>query len=226
MQKIFIKNIPKILSAALLVGLVLSYFFIPEVEQFFNKSWEVLSSGEEKRIKEWVSSFGWLGPAVLIFAMIAQMFLIVIPSIVLMVVCILAYGPIWGSLLVFIAVGSASTVGFYLGKGLGSGLVSNLIGDKTESKLEDFLENYGFWAIAITRLNPFLSNDAISFVAGSLKMNFLKFIFATLTGIAPLTAYIAFIGKDTDNLKSGLLWGSLIILLLFAGYIYWDKKVR
>ena len=226
MQKNILSLLPKILSALLVVGLVLSYFFIPEAKEFFNEAWSVLTSGDEKRIEEWVSGFGWAGPLVLIAAMIAQMFLIVIPSVALMVVCILAYGPIWGSLLVFVSIVSASSIGYLLGKFFGAGLITNLVGSKTEEKLEDFIDDFGFWAIAITRLNPFLSNDAISFVGGILKMNYLKFIGATLAGIAPLTLFIAIMGESTDGLKSGMLWGSLVSLVIFGFYVWWSKRKR
>ncbi|MFD2825867.1 TVP38/TMEM64 family protein [Leeuwenhoekiella polynyae] len=224
MQKNLVKHLPKIVSIVILVAVVLGYFLIPEMKDFMNEAWSVLSSGDEQKIENWVSSFGWAGPVVLILAMIAQMFLIVIPSVALMVVCILAYGPVWGSLLVLVAVSSASSVGYILGKKLGSGLINNLIGSSTETKLEDFIEDYGFWAIAITRLNPFLSNDAISFVGGILKMNYFKFLAATLAGIAPLTLFIAIMGQSTSGMKSGLLWGSVISLVIFCLYVYWSKK--
>ena len=64
----------------------------------------------------------------------------------------------------------ASSVGYILGHYFGQFFADKILGRKTEQKIEGFLEDYGFWAVAITRFNPFLSNDAISFVAGVLKM--------------------------------------------------------
>ncbi|OAB80127.1 TVP38/TMEM64 family protein [Cochleicola gelatinilyticus] len=219
-------KLPLYLSLLLLLGLVLSYFFIPSVKEFFNEAWEVLTSDDNARIENWVSDFGWMGPVVLVLAMVAQMFLLVIPSLALMVVSILAYGPFWGSLIVIVAVVTASSVGYAIGTYLSETLVKKLIGATTEKKIEKFIEAYGFWAVVITRINPFLSNDAISFVAGILKMGYWKFIGATLLGIAPLTLYIAIIGENTDRLKQGLLWSSLVSLLVFGGYIWWDKKKK
>lgn len=201
-----------------------AYFIFPEVKEFLNNAWDVLVSGDEKRIEQWVSGFGWLGPFVLVLAMVLQMFLIVIPTIALMVVAILAYGPFWGSLIVIVAVYIASTVGYFIGLYLGKKIVMKLIGEKTEDKIEEFIDHYGFWAVIITRLNPFLSNDAISFVAGMLKMGYWKFIGATLVGILPLTIFIAVLGRSTDQLKMGLLLGSIISLVAFGLYIWWDKK--
>lgn len=217
-------KIPLYLSLLFLAIVVVCYFTIPTVKDFFNEAWNVLTSDDETRIKNWVEGFGWLGPIVIILAMVAQMFLLVIPTILLMIVAILAYGPIWGSVIIFIAVFVASSVGYFIGKYLGTEMITNLLGEKTIKKVSSFLEDYGFWAVVITRINPFLSNDAISFVAGILKMNYWKFITATILGIAPLTLLIAVTGENIDSLKMGLLWGSVISLLIFGIYIWWDKK--
>mgnify|MGYP003134225779 CR=1 FL=1 len=217
---------PLIVSGIIIIGFVAAYFFIPGVRDFLTEAWTVLTSNDEERITNWVSDFGWMGPTMLILAMVAQMFLIVIPSVALMVVSILAYGPIFGSLIIFAAIFTASSVGYFIGRYFGPVIVEKLIGPSNKIKIEDFIEDYGFWAVIVTRINPFLSNDAISFVGGILKMGYWRFIGATLVGIAPLTIFIAIIGKSTDGLKTGLLWGSLVSLAIFILYVWWDKKKR
>jgi uncharacterized membrane protein YdjX (TVP38/TMEM64 family) len=217
---------PLVISGIILAVLVLAYLFIPGVQSFFIETWDVLTSNDEEKITQWVSEFGWMGPTILILAMVAQMFLIVIPSVALMVVSILAYGPIFGSLIIFAAIFTASSIGYFIGRYFGPVIVQKLIGHKNENKIEDFIEDYGFWAVIVTRINPFLSNDAISFVGGILKMGYWQFIGATLAGIAPLTIFIAIIGKSTDGLKTGLLWGSIVSLIIFVLYVVWDKKKR
>lgn len=215
---------PLYISLFIVITLIAGYLFLPGMRNWFQEAWSVLTSNDEKQIELWVADFGWFGPILLIIAMIAQMFLIIIPSWLLTVVCILAYGPIWGSIIVFIAIFAASSVGYYIGKYLGSSVVTRLIGTKTENKISGFLKRYGIWAIIITRLNPMLSNDAISFIAGMLEMSYTKFITSTMIGIAPLVIYIAILGELTSGLTTGLIWGSAISLLLFIGYIYFDKK--
>ncbi|QED36894.1 TVP38/TMEM64 family protein [Antarcticibacterium arcticum] len=215
---------PLYISFVIVTSIVLAYFFIPEVQNFLNNAWDTLTSNEEKRIRSWVGDFGWIGPLVLILAMVLQMFLLVIPSIALMVVSILAYGPFFGSIIILLGIFAASTVGYIIGRYFGPVIVEKLIGHKSERKISQFLDDYGFWAIIVTRLNPLLSNDAISFVAGILKMGYWRFIGATLVGISPLIIFIAVLGDTTDGLKTGLLWGSIISLILFVGYVWWDKK--
>jgi uncharacterized membrane protein YdjX (TVP38/TMEM64 family) len=217
-------RVPKYVSAGLLVALVGSYFLLPSFQAGIDEAWQVLTSDDRQRIETWVSGFGWWGPLVVIVAMVVQMFLVVVPSLALMVVSIVAYGPIWGSLIVLLAVYVASTVGYFIGSYFGETVIDGLIGSKNEASLEKFIENYGFWAVVITRINPFLSNDAISFVAGILQMGYWRFIAATILGIAPLTLFVAILGDSTKSLENGLLWGSLVSLVIFGAYIYWDKK--
>lgn len=50
-------NTPLYLSILLLGGLVAAYFLIPQVENFLNEAWKVLTSDDEKRIKAWVDGF-------------------------------------------------------------------------------------------------------------------------------------------------------------------------
>ncbi|WP_412561579.1 TVP38/TMEM64 family protein [Winogradskyella sp. MIT101101] len=224
--KISKSRFPLYISLFIVVGIISSYLIISDVQQFFDTAWEVLTSNDEQRIKKWVSNFGWYGPLVLILAMVLQMFLIVIPTILLMVVSILAYGPIWGSLTILVAVFVASSVGYVIGNYFGQTFVLKILGNKTETKIEEFIESFGFWAVVITRVNPFLSNDAISFVAGILNMNYWKFIGATVMGILPLTILIAILGKTTESLESGLLIGSIVSLILFGIYYYWKKNKK
>ncbi|MEP0303924.1 MAG: TVP38/TMEM64 family protein, partial [Maribacter dokdonensis] len=79
-------KLPLYISIGILVALVIAYFVVPSVQDFLNEAWSVLTSDNEERIQQWVSGFGWFGPVVLVLAMVAQLFLLVVPSILLMVV--------------------------------------------------------------------------------------------------------------------------------------------
>ncbi len=217
---------PLYISLAIIAAVILSYFLIPEVKDFLSNAWNVLTSGDQQRTREWVGQFGWFGPVMIIITMVLQMFLIVIPTPLLMVVTVLAYGPWAGAIILFIAIFLASSFGYFIGRYFGPVIVEKLIGHKTEKKISGFIDDYGFWTVIVIRLSPFLSNDAISFVGGVLKMGYWKFIGATMIGISPLIIFIAYLGGDYDRLKTGLIWTSVISLILFIAFVWWDKKKR
>lgn len=216
-------KLPLIISGLIIAALVASYFIFPEFKSTLQEGWQVLSSGDKNKISDWVSQFGFWGPFFIVLAMILQMFLIVVNVVALMLVAIIAYGTIWGSLIAIAAVLIASTIGYLIGLAVGESGVSKLIGHKTEKKVAGFMEKYGIWAIIIARISPFLSNDAVSFVAGFAGMRYLKFIFATFAGIFPLTVLLAWLGQDFERLKTGLIWISAISLVGFIGYVIYDK---
>src|SRR5690606_8293948 len=124
-------KLPLYISLGIILIVVGTYFFVPEVNEALKEAWDVLTSNDEERTKNWVDQFGWMGPVVLILTMIIQMFLFVIPTIGIMVVSILAYGPIWGSLIVLVAVFAASSTGYFIGRYFGPVIVERLIGKKS-----------------------------------------------------------------------------------------------
>lgn len=219
-------KIPLYISAGIIIATVLSFFFIPGVHQFFTEAFSVLTSGNEQKVNSWVGQFGFWGPVVIILAMTVQMFLIVIPSPILIGVAILGYGPIWGSIIAVTAIFTASTVGYIVGSYFGPPFVTKILGHSSKQKVEQAIDEYGFWAVVVTRLNPFLSDDAISFVGGILKMGYWKFIGATLVGVIPLTALIAYLGQHTQQFKEVTLWISIVSILFLVVYIWWDKKLK
>ncbi|WP_460511896.1 TVP38/TMEM64 family protein [Cyclobacterium sediminis] len=217
---------PYIFSILFLGSLISLYFFNSSVHQFFNEAWEVLGSNDEQRISNWVNQFEFWGPLIIVAAMVVQMFMFIIPSFLLMVVTILAYGPWLGSGIIFIAIFTASTIGYGVGVNFGTPVIDRLLGEKTDKKITGFLEDYGFWAVIVTRLSPFLSNDAISIIAGMLRMGYWRFIGSTMLGILPLTAAIAILGENREDMKTGLIWLGAVSLVSFILYVWWDKRRR
>lgn len=213
-------------SATFILGLVGAYFLVPAFQSGVQEAYTIITSGDKQRITEYVRQFGFWGPAVVIAIMVVQMFLVVVPSWLLMIIAILAYGPWWGGLLSVVAVTVASTIGYGIGRGLSKAALTELVGQKTEQKLESTVNEYGFGAIIIFRLAPFLSNDAISFVAGMLKMGYVRFILATLAGIVPLTVLIAFFSRDIETLKNSLVWVTIGGIVIYAGYSFYRHRTK
>ena len=212
------------LTALVLGGLVVAYFAWPAFQEHVNEAYDVLTSGDRARIEEWVGQFGPWGPVAVVLTMVLQMFLIVIPSWGLMIVNVLAFGPVGGALLSVAGIAAASSLGYFIGHHLHETTIDHIVGAKTSRKMEGYVDDYGLWAVFVARLAPFLSNDAISFIGGLVQMGYWKFLGATLAGIAPLTVLIAALGNDVDQLKTGLIVASAVCLVLFVGYVVYDRQ--
>jgi uncharacterized membrane protein YdjX (TVP38/TMEM64 family) len=84
-----------------------------------------------------------------------------------------------------------------------------------------FIENYGIWAIIITRLTPFIPFDAISYVAGFVKLRKRDFIIGTTIGLVPRIGFYLLIGSEVvdlaeQDLTLGLIAFVGIIIILFG----------
>lgn len=215
-------NLPFIISFSIAGVLVASYFISPSFKEFINEAFDVLTSQDEDLVKEWVSQFKFWGPVVIILAMTVQMFMFIIPNILLIMISILSYGPIWGSIIAWVGIFLASTVGYLIGSKLSPVTIKKFVSVKIQHTLSGFIKDYGMKAIVVIRLSTF-SNDGLSIVAGLLKMEYRRFIFATLIGITPLIAILAFFGKS-GKIEKGLLWAGIGLIIGLVLYIIIDKR--
>lgn len=215
-------SLPIIMSLSIAGILVVAYSTIPSFHDFIQEGFDVLTSEDAERIKIWVSQFGFWGPVVLIISMVVQMFMFIVPNILLIVISILSYGPVWGSLIAWIGIFFSSTLGYVIGSKLSQVTIKRFVSGRTQRILSEFIRDYGMTAIVVIRLSTF-SNDGLSIVAGLLKMSYGKFIMATLIGITPLITILALFGKS-GKIQRGLLWVGVILIICLVLYIIIDKR--
>jgi uncharacterized membrane protein YdjX (TVP38/TMEM64 family) len=212
------------LSLLLIGGLVASYFLFPNYQRGIDNAWEVLTSNDPERIREWVKQFGILGPLALILAMTFQIFLLFIPNLLLFVIAILSYGPIWGTLISLAGVTGSSSLGYLIGSRIGPRTIDRFVSQKSQEKLGFYVKRYGVKAIFIFRLSS-LSSDALGFVAGIVEMSYRKFMLATLAGITPVIALIAAYG-NSGRIERALIWLGGVAVAALATYVLLDRKKR
>jgi uncharacterized membrane protein YdjX (TVP38/TMEM64 family) len=200
------------------------YALWPPFRASMHRAYTLLTGGNQEQLKAWITSFGAWGPITILGLMLLQTLVAFLPSVLIMVVSVLAYGALWGSLLAWGGLLVAALLAYCIGRALGPITISKLIGSKTEHQVATFVDRYGFWGIIAARISPALSTDAVSYAAGLTRMRLASFLVATAAGILPLVALIAFLGEDIDRLKTGLIWISVISLLVFLGYVIYDHR--
>lgn len=218
-KNFFRRYLSFIISGSILLFLVLLYFIHPPFQEWANEVWEVLVSEDRERIREYVQQFGLLGPLALIVFIILQMFLIVFPSWIPIIIGVRAYGFWWGILINLIGVGIAAHIGYFIGKKF-----KGILGSKKYEKWKYWINHYSFGTVVLFRVSPFFSNDAISFIAGIFRMNYKKFMIATFAGMIPLTFAVAYFSQDLERLEDGLYWIGGVGAALYIFYIFMDQK--
>ncbi len=221
------RRIPWAIAAAILLilgaGATLLWMLAPD---WTRQGYDVIAAGDLAGIREWIRSAGYWGPVILIALMSLQMFLLVVPSWLLMIAAVLVYGPWAGGALAVLAIVIAAAVGYAIGRIAGQPTIDALLGDQTQAWVHRQTDHYGLWAVVITRLNPLLSNDAISILAGAVRLRFPQFMLATLAGIVPLAIATAVLGAQAKDAKTMLVAMSGLVAASLVGRIAWRRYTR
>ncbi|WP_299430589.1 TVP38/TMEM64 family protein [uncultured Meiothermus sp.] len=216
--------IPIFLVLLFLVSLLIgSYFAFPGFKERLDWVYGLLSSGNQQAIQAWVAGLGWFGPLSIIGLMIAQTLVSVVPMTLVMLISVLAFGPVYGGILGWIGAIIAALVGYSIARVLGPVVVDRFVSEKIRLKVEEPVQRYGPWAVIALRLSFLVPTDSVNFVAGLVRMHPLKFLLATSVGAAPVAVVVAWLGADFSRLGPFLLVATLVGLTALGGWILYDQ---
>lgn len=216
--------LPRAVALGLIGGVVVAYFFVPAFAAEIDVAWTYAADGDTDALASWFARYGWWGPVVVVSFFVLQMFLLFFPTWIPMVVAVIGYGPLWGSFISLAGVLAAGVVGYRIGAGGGRRTLARVLGPERHARLTTWLDGYGFAGVALFRLSPLLSTDAVSFAAGAAGMPMRRYLLATVLGTLPLLAIIAYFGRDVSGLKTGMWWAGGLGLVAFSTYAYLKRR--
>ena len=73
------------------------------------------------------------------------------------------------------------------------------IKNKKVQTLRQKINDYGFWVVLIWSFFPLVPTDLICYIAGTIKMNYYKFILALFLGEAVLVSIYLFLGNEIEK---------------------------
>ena len=117
--------------------------------------------------------------------------LILFPSTILTLAGGFVFGPVLGVLYTIIASNISSIIAFFVGRYFGEGLLKDDGSDNLIQRYARRMRENSFETVMVMRF-IFLPYDAVSYLAGFLRIRFWPFILATALGSIPGT--IAFVG--------------------------------
>ena len=211
-------------ALVVVAALCLAYALSDGFRTVLRHAYETFASGDSGRIGAWREQQGAWGPVLLYALALLQTVIPVLPSILVMIAAVVAYGPAWGGLIAWTGTVAAAVLAYGIGSGLGPISVDRLIGGKKREKLETVVERYGTWAIVAARISPVLSTDAVSYAAGVVRMPFVRFIAATGAGTLPLVVLIGAMGTSVMRLQTMLAIVSGAGLVGLLGYAVWKHR--
>lgn len=129
--------------------------------------------------------------------------LILFPSTLLTLAGGFVFGPILGVVYTIIASNLSSTVAYFVGRYFGEGLLKEGEGEGLIQRYANRMRNNSFETVLVMRF-IFLPYDAVSYLAGFLRIKYWPFILATALGSIPGTvAFIGF-GASIENFDGSL----------------------
>jgi uncharacterized membrane protein YdjX (TVP38/TMEM64 family) len=172
-----------------------------------------------ERIKETVSSYGSLGPLVLVLFHITQTIIFFIPGPFISIAGGYLFGVFWGTVYNIIGsvVGSMSL--FFIARKVGQSAFMRWLDEREYKHVEAVIQERGIWAVFFARLIPVFPNDALTIAAGVSPLKTRDFFIASSIGYIPTLYVENLLG---DQLTQGITTKVLLLagLLMLLAWIY------
>lgn len=181
---------------------------------------------------KFINSFGKNAWLFYILAIIFEVIVVPVPSLVLNVAASAHFGPLLTSVMTIIGSMIGAVIAYYAAKYFGHHHIDAMIGEKNKDKFHKYTEKYGHFVLFVLRVNPITSSDVFSYVAGLVAMPFWRFFFSTLLGTAPMLIIISYFGTDFLNnspffkLLFIIITSIYLIIFIYLILIFSKNKVK
>lgn len=147
-----------------------------------------------------VRSWGIWGVAAIIGLMIVHSF-IPFPAEFVALAAGMVYGPVLGTLYIWIGAMLGAWVAFGIARKLGRPFVGHWLKPAQMARIDGWTTRQGAGALLAGRLIPVIAFNLINYAAGLTNMSWLTFTWATGLGILPPTALMVILGDRMKDLR-------------------------
>jgi uncharacterized membrane protein YdjX (TVP38/TMEM64 family) len=164
-------------------------------------------------VRELILGMGPLGPLVGIGLYVLHSF-VPFPAQILTFSIGAVYGPLWGTIVVWIGAMAGAYVAFGVSRWGGRPLAARFIAGQHIQRFDDWFDRYGVGALLIVRLVPLVSFNLVNYSAGLTRVSWWTFTWTTGLGILPITILEII---AVDQLRQGnplgmWLFGGIVLL--------------
>ncbi|HEV7689174.1 MAG TPA: TVP38/TMEM64 family protein [Hyphomonadaceae bacterium] len=178
-------------------------------------------------IEPWLATLhdnGWAFPAT-ILVFVATSF-VGAPAIMLNAACVLAFGPVMGSIYAMAGTVASCTVHFWIGRWRGPELMHRYGGD-TVNRMARFIGKNDFMASAIVRSVPTAPPIVVNLAFGAARANYWRFIAGAAVGSVPKIAVVAIFGEAiAQAFNGGVMVAALIGFAVISAWLTFSLMAR
>lgn len=213
-------------AAAFAIAWLVSAGFRDEVFEIT----DVMTSGDQGRIRDYLRGYGAWGPIASIALMIGQVVFAPIPASIVQLANGVVYGQFRGGILNLIGQMAGAMMAFTIARMLGEGTVEKLAGKVHQDGFETWLQRWGGKALFVIRAIPGMPSDFMSYVAGLTRMPVRTYMLSTFLGYIPQSFAYAWLGDDAMEYFWWIVFGGFGLSALIAvaswGVRRWGRTAR
>jgi uncharacterized membrane protein YdjX (TVP38/TMEM64 family) len=191
---------------------------------------DVLTSGDQGRIRDYLRGYGVFGPIASVLLMMAQVVFAPIPASFVQLANGVVYGKFWGGILNLIGQMSGAMLAFTIARALGKGTVERVAGKVHQDGFETWLQRWGGKALFVIRAIPGMPSDFMSYVSGLTRMPVRTYVIATFLGYIPQSFAYAWLGDDAMDYFWWIMFGGFgvsgVIALISWGVQWRNRSIR
>ena len=189
-----------------------------------------LANWNVETIRDWIEKFGpW---AIIVYILIVAINTVTImpPTMIMMIMSGILFGPITGSLALWAGLLLGCVVAFFVARVIAQDFVSARLGGRAAHFNEQLKEN-GFSVVFVARILGLPPYELVNYASGLSKMSFRDFFLASVFGSIPGAILFATTGDRLLNpdLKDPLLYALpvfVVITFIVTRTISWIRKSR
>jgi uncharacterized membrane protein YdjX (TVP38/TMEM64 family) len=176
---------------------------------------ELLGLSMDQHAPDWIRQSGALGMLLSVALLVADVFLPV-PSSMIMIVNGALYGPWLGAMLSILGGVGATCAGYALGRS-GHAAVRRWVSDAELERARLFFKRWGVLAVIVSRPVPLLA-ETVAIMAGLSGWGFGRTLVSAIGGVLPVAVIYAISGAMASQQDYGL---ATFFLVLGIGAIAW-----
>jgi len=178
-------------------------------------------------IEPWLETLrdnGWAFPATILVFVVTSF--VGAPAIMLNAACVLAFGPVMGSIYAMAGTVASCTVHFWIGRWRGPELMHRYGGD-TVNRMARFIGKNDFMASAIVRSVPTAPPIVVNLAFGAARANYWRFIAGAAVGSVPKIAVVAIFGEAiAQAFNGGVMVAALIGFAVISAWLTFSLMAR
>ncbi|UCZ55117.1 TVP38/TMEM64 family protein [Bacillus shivajii] len=178
-----------------------------------------------EQIQKTVLSFGIWAPLIFILMFAIRPF-VLFPASILAIAGGLSFGPLIGPIVTYIGSLSGAALSFMFVRKLGHSFTQKEWQGKGKH-LQKRIEENGFFYVLALRIIPVINFDFVSYLSGLSRIEFRKYIGATMLGIIPGTLAFNFLGATFVEMNFTMVFiTSLLFVIAFSVPIIIRKRLE